>query len=77
MKIWDIKPRWLRVAVAWPLAIICLVALILAGVALIVASAGKGAYLEVKEFVEEQFSNREWLDLFKAAWAAMTGKDSA
>lgn len=76
--IWQIKPRWLRASVAWPLVILSTIAVVVALLVATVVFAVRGAWEEVAAGYVEGFNTRErseWLALFHAAWAAMTGKD--
>lgn len=76
--IWQIKPRWLRAVVAWPLVILSAIAVVIALLVATVVFAVRGAWLEVSAGYIEGFGRRErseWLALLHAAWAAMTGKD--
>lgn len=76
--IWQIKPPLLRAVVAWPMVILSAIAIVLALLVGTVVFAVRGAWQEVAAGYGEGFGSRErseWLALFHAAWAAMTGKD--
>lgn len=76
--IWQIKPRWLRAVVAWPLVVLSAIGIVIALLVATMVFAVRGAWQEVAEGYADGFGGRErseWLSLGKAAWAAMTGKD--
>lgn len=76
--IWQIKPRWLRAMVAWPLVILSAIAVVIALLVCTVVFAIRGAWQDVSSAYVEGFGTRErseWVALLHAAWAAMTGKD--
>ena len=72
--IWDIKNRWLRATVAWPLFIGMAVVFVAVLPIATVQFALKGAWEAVADGYTDGF--RGWRPIMKASWAAMTAQDA-
>lgn len=72
--IWRIKNRWLRAAVAWPLAIVTVVTLAVVGLVMIIVFAARGVWDGFVDVFDAK-ERADWALVFHAAWAALTGKD--
>lgn len=73
--IWKIQNRWLRAAVAWPIAIVAVLIIGSILAAMAVVSTVGGAARKVREDFTDFTDGGEWLTIGRSAWGAMTGKD--